>query len=362
MLAAQADNARRYRAGDPVLPQPIFMADPEDPSRQCEAWEILYGLMAEGKMPRFLNMFFDWPPEDGLGNAHEVSLFLMADLISAHQANEWRLVRAVIRRPSQKPDEHSWREHRGWAVDASNGRLMITPANWYRQISRARKVVERDADETRSFIRKQGLTELDELIEQNLCRHQVRIYDFNTRKATEIPADELTPGMLPARIEGVGRVWVDPTQIKSSTTDYFHPPFPPETRGKIERIAHALREVHPQTVAQWEDGFRRDMHAEWQVFLFACTAEAYTRLTEGRDLSHLQKADLYRAVLHAQGCTTHEEFMQTVHLQVITKHEALRAAETFNTVFRKNNGPDEYRRLCPDLVSGDHNHSDRKTA
>jgi hypothetical protein len=361
MLAAQADNARRYKAGEPVLPVPMFMPDPKDPTRPCEAVKILYRLMNEGRLSVFLDVFYDWPSEDGLGNAHEVSLLLMVDLICARQAEEWRLVRAVVRHPGQRPDEHSWLEHHGWAVDASNGRLMIIPADWYRQTCRARKIVERDTEEVRRFLKKQGWTELDEALEQRLGRHQVRIYDFNTRKATEIPADELAPGMLPAEVQGVGRVWIDPTQIKPSERQYFHPPFPPETRGKIERIAHALREVHPQSVAQWEDGFRRDLHAEWQIFLFGCTAEAYTRLTEGRDLSRPQKADLYQAVLQAPG-RTHEEFMHTVPLQVISKHEALRAAEVFYSVYRQNNGPAEHRRLCPDLISDGLIHGDRKIA
>jgi hypothetical protein len=60
----------------------------------------------------------------------------------------------------------------------------------------------------------------------------VRVYDFDTNKATSIPACELAPGMLKVQIRGFeGEFWVDATQLWQSLPQHFE--FGPEDSFRI---------------------------------------------------------------------------------------------------------------------------------
>ena len=84
----------------------------------------------------------------------------------------------------------------------------------------------------------------------------VRVYDFETKRMSEIPAAELASDMLLANIEGLGVAYVRSMQLKLG--DYKHPPFQEGVRDFLRAIKRDLDEIYPLTLAQWEDGFRRD--------------------------------------------------------------------------------------------------------
>ena len=85
----------------------------------------------------------------------------------------------------------------------------------------------------------------------------VRVYDFETKKVTNIPAPELAPGMLRVQLtDREGEFWVDATQLKKSPHQHFE--FGPEFLEVYKFLSETLAEVYPQTVEEWADGFRRD--------------------------------------------------------------------------------------------------------
>ena len=156
----------------------------------------------------------------------------------------------------------------------------------------------------------------------------VRVYDPATGKVKTIPAAELAPGMVEAQVEGVGLVWIDSAQAKLSS-EFKHPPFEPELREIIEReIQEPLAEVWPKTVAQWEDGFRRDAEPEQEIGLWCRIAERYAEFSKSEGLNQPQRQECFAIMLH---CSTvpAEQVLEVVTLKALTREQAQRAIEAY---------------------------------
>jgi hypothetical protein len=96
----------------------------------------------------------------------------------------------------------------------------------------------------------------------------VRVLDAETQQMIIIPASELAPGMMRVHIEGVeGDVFVEGGTLE--TSPHRHPPFDGKTRDFLRHLQGAMAEVHPRTVEQWEDGFRRDAHPDRKMQFWA---------------------------------------------------------------------------------------------
>jgi len=156
---------------------------------------------------------------------------------------------------------------------------------------------------------------------------KVRVYDINTKEVITIPAAELAPGMVETEVEGVGRVWVDAKQGKMDV-GYRHGPFPEDIRDRLREIKEALDEVHPMTLDEWEDGFRKDTHPEREIAIWLRIAEKYKTFIEGKGLSQAQRKEIFSVML---ACTTSPKdlILETVTLSAITHEEAQDAIEAF---------------------------------
>ena len=311
-----------FAKGMPVMPPVMVMLD-DPPTDELPAAAVEFEKqMRDGRLPRFIASFFDWPSEDGLGNAHEVSEALMLDIILARQSDGWRWIMGDVRN-SHGHMSHSWLEYKGWAIDASGGRVLIWPAWYYRATFDARKLTERDAVRVRAFWRKRG-GKLDQYVETALAPRLVRVLDHSNDKLTEMLVTDLPPGMIQAQIEGIeGPVWVDETHL-SFGAQYVHHAFPDAIRTEIKRIAGILKDVAPLSILAWEENFRRFQNAEERVSMFACLAEAYTRMTAGADLTSAQKLEYFRALVSGLNCDR-DAFLRTFRVEAITRYEAIAA-------------------------------------
>jgi hypothetical protein len=123
----------------------------------------------------------------------------------------------------------------------------------------------------------------------------VRVLDLRTHRLITIPARELAPGMVRARVEGIeGDVWVDASQVRQGSVR--QPPFGEDVLRVVRHIRDALLDVVPMTVEEWEDGFRRDDNPADEIAFWRTVAEAYTHFTAGRPLSAEQKLDLVEVI------------------------------------------------------------------
>lgn len=107
-----------------------------DPTRRgpCAVLPLLRQLWDEGHLVCFRKDFGNRTEE--LGNCHDVTASLLADLIRAGVDDGWRYVNATFRRDDGSEYGHTWLEVDGWAVDGSfrslSGRVFVAPAKMYR--------------------------------------------------------------------------------------------------------------------------------------------------------------------------------------------------------------------------------------
>ena len=114
-----------------------------------------------------------------------------------------------------------------------------------------------------------------------MSEHMVRVYDSETRQVTNMPARELAPGMILARVEGVeGEVWVESSRLRLAP--HQHPPFAGERLARVRRLQQSLCEVDPRTAEEWEDGFRRDGHPDRELDIWEHIVRVYQHFTAGR--------------------------------------------------------------------------------
>jgi hypothetical protein len=126
----------------------------------------------------------------------------------------------------------------------------------------------------------------------------VRFYDSKTNCVSTIPARELAPGIILARVEGIeGEVFVEASQINSDRP-LRHPPFDVEVRALLTTMWDALADVLHMTLEEWEHGFRKDTHPEREIAIWLNIVEAYQHFTAGRPLGLGQKKDIFAVIMN----------------------------------------------------------------
>jgi hypothetical protein len=157
---------------------------------------------------------------------------------------------------------------------------------------------------------------------------RVKVYDFLTRSVRSIPAVELAPGMVAATVPDVaGTVWIDVAQLEES--DYQHPALPLELRERIVQVRDALWEVYPQSLEEWEDGFRRDADPQLELAIWQHIAATYEGIVASRMLSLAEKQDYFN-VLVACSMTPREHLFSAVSLAAISQGDAEEAVRAFD--------------------------------
>ena len=155
----------------------------------------------------------------------------------------------------------------------------------------------------------------------------VTLYDLERKQTHTIPAAELAPGMVHVDVRGVGLVWIDGT--KSKLGDVKHPPLSSETKAMIRReIMTPLRDVFSESLAEWEDGFRRDENPDREIALWCRIVPCFQSFAEIEALDRLQRQECFRVMI---ACTLapRAEVLEIVTLTTVTEAQAKRAIEAF---------------------------------
>jgi hypothetical protein len=158
-------------------------------------------------------------------------------------------------------------------------------------------------------------------------RRTVRVYEPDTGSLSEIPEEELAPGMIQIRVDGIeGEVWADASQLRPS--EYRHPPFTEKDRDYLRAIKQKLDEVYPLSLEEWEDGFRRDQNPEREIAIWLFVAERYAEQVEGRALDPAQKREIFRVLV---SCTNspRESVLSVTQLDALTQEEAQKVVDRF---------------------------------
>ncbi len=116
----------------------------------------------------------------------------------------------------------------------------------------------------------------------------ITLYSFKTKERKIIPMAELAPGHIKVRLMGDGEpdeiVWIDTKELagKQRELRLRQPPFDNAHKEIFRQLKKSLDEVYPQTLEQWELGFRCDTKPEYEIAKWRWLAETYTRLTDPR--------------------------------------------------------------------------------
>jgi hypothetical protein len=125
----------------------------------------------------------------------------------------------------------------------------------------------------------------------------VPFFDFETGRVVQIPAAELRPGAVQARVQGIeGIVWILPDQIEPG--ELKHEQLDEELRALIRQIQDAFAEPRPLSFEEWEDGFRRDANPEREIALWLHAANVYTAFAD-QEISPPRRDEIYQCVV---GC------------------------------------------------------------
>src|SRR5438477_2186522 len=123
----------------------------------------------------------------------------------------------------------------------------------------------------------------------------VPFFDVESGRVVQIPATELRPGAVQARVQGIeGLVWLLPDQLKPG--EVKHPPFDEDVRAYIRQIQAAFAEHRPLSFEEWEDGFRRDAEPAREIALWSHAADVYTAFA-GTEPSPERRKDVYRCIV-----------------------------------------------------------------
>ena len=157
----------------------------------------------------------------------------------------------------------------------------------------------------------------------------VRVYDFDSKRVSEIPEAELAPGMIQAQLDGVGLVWIRAARVK--TGPIRHPPFSEELRGLLREIRTTFDEVYPKSLEDWEDGFRRDANAEQEIAAWYYAARKYQQCLRGQNYSLPQRQEVF-AIIAACMTSPREQVLKIVQLSALPQEKATEAIEIFFAV------------------------------
>ena len=154
----------------------------------------------------------------------------------------------------------------------------------------------------------------------------VPFFDVASGRVVRIPASELRPGVVQARMQGVeGLVWLLPDQLQQG--EVRHPPFDEGIRAYIRQIQEAFAEHRPLSFEEWEDGFRRDANPEREIALWSHAADVYTAFAGGEP-SPGRRKDVYRCIV-ACLTTTPDNVWHVLRPAVLTRAEAEQVVHRF---------------------------------
>lgn len=154
----------------------------------------------------------------------------------------------------------------------------------------------------------------------------VQLYDVDSGKVVTIPAAELAPGAVRARVHGIeGIVWLLPEKLKPG--DLQHPPFEEAIRDYIRKIQAAFAEHRALSFEEWEDGFRRDAIPGPEIALWSHAADVYTAFA-GDELSAARRGEVYRCIVTCMNASP-ETIWRVFKAEVLSRPEAEQVVNRF---------------------------------
>lgn len=160
------------------------------------------------------------------------------------------------------------------------------------------------------------------------------VLDLATGKLSSMPLLELNDKMRQVKVEGVGKVWVKSSSCLCAGP-VLHPPLCDTLRQRIkECIMEPLVEVHPQTLDQWEDAFRRERNAEREIAVWLVISERFTAFVNAHQLSKAQRKEVFQLMLRCMSVPNQAAFWATVNPKTLTREQVKAVIAPFENKWR----------------------------
>ena len=149
----------------------------------------------------------------------------------------------------------------------------------------------------------------------------VRVYDSKTKKVFTMPAVELAPNMVEAKVEGVeGTVWINVSDM-AATGKYRREGVSKEVRNHLRQIKRLLDDVYPQSIQEWENMLHREREPDQELGLWIHIAEAYGRITKESRWTQVQKKEILR-LLVVCSMNGREQALRTAEIAALSTEQA----------------------------------------
>jgi hypothetical protein len=99
----------------------------------------------------------------------------------------------------------------------------------------------------------------------------------------------------------------------------------------MREIKSSLDEVFPQSLKEWEDGFRNDVHAEGEIAIWLNIARTYAKCIREKKYSRAQRQDVF-AILSNLATVGKEHILEVVQLRSLSKDKAKRIVDSITFV------------------------------
>jgi len=154
----------------------------------------------------------------------------------------------------------------------------------------------------------------------------VPFFDVPSGRVVQIPAAELRPGTVQARVDGIdGIVWLLPDELQQGPIQ--HPEFGEDIREYIRQIHTAFAEHRSLSFEEWEEGFRRDTNPEREIAIWSHAADVYTAFADVEPSAE-RRGDVYRCIV---ACMTSgpADVWHVLKPEVLSRSEAEQVVNRF---------------------------------
>lgn len=160
----------------------------------------------------------------------------------------------------------------------------------------------------------------------------VRIFDFETEKVSEIPAAELAPGMVRAKLPDIGEVFVSAEQLRRVVQTERKPL--PEGFASVARAVWQLLEKRLSSWAgsqtEWIAEFEKEGHPARELLLWMRLGMVYAAMTHDQTDSEEVCHEVYRVLVSAMN--NREHALETVELRRLSRARARKIVERFGAL------------------------------
>jgi hypothetical protein len=144
----------------------------------------------------------------------------------------------------------------------------------------------------------------------------------------QIPASELTPGMVHVETPDGQQAWMPQSALEPGNREVFHPPLEGRVKELVDGAYDALADVWGTKAPGREklvDNFRTDLNAWQEIYQFVKSSRVIGLLVKGRETADLvRRRELYQVCVACMSEANADAVMVTAGVQRVIADDTIR--------------------------------------